>query len=117
MTRISEHFTRDEFACKCGCGFDTVDTELINILEQVRKHFGKPVIISSACRCPAHNGSVNGAAKSQHLYGRAADIVVMYEYPAEVANYLETLNAPGIGRYDTFTHVDSRSSRNARWKG
>jgi len=115
MQKISEHFTRHEFACRCGCGFDTVDVYLVDILEMVRHHFGKPVIISSGCRCVFHNEREGGAHKSQHLLGRAADIIVADTEPDDVADYLDSIGAPGIGRYSTFTHVDSRSDRIARW--
>lgn len=111
---ISEHFSREEFACKCGCGFDTVDCELLEILEAVRGHFGKPVIISSACRCESHNQNEGGATNSQHLYGRAADITVQSVSPAEVHAYLDNFATPGLGKYNAFTHVDSRSGR-GRW--
>jgi hypothetical protein len=33
---ISENFARSEFRCKCGCGLDTVDTELLRLLENIR---------------------------------------------------------------------------------
>ena len=57
-----------------------------------------------------------GAKKSQHLLGRAADIVVRNVSPDVVATYLEQQYpfAYGIGRYATFTHIDSRSQRR-RW--
>lgn len=117
MEKVSKHFVRSEFQCRCGCGFDTVDIGLINLLEAVRNHFGKPVIITSACRCPEYNESVGGAHNSQHKLGRAADIVVADTKPDDVADFLDIFGAQGIGRYSTFTHVDSRSERNARWNG
>ena len=115
MIKISEHFTRAEFACKCSCGFDTVDVALISILERVRAHFDKPVIITSGCRCVAHNEREGGTHNSQHLKGRAADIVVIGIEPDDVADYVENINPQGgVGRYSTFTHIDSRCGC-ARW--
>lgn len=110
MGDLSPHFDRREFRCKDGCGFDTVDAELLEVLESVRQHFDAPVTINSACRCAPHNQRVGGSPKSQHLYGRAADIVVRGVAPNDVAGWLERtyLGRLGIGRYDTFTHVDSR---------
>jgi len=113
--RISEHFRRCEFACNCECGFDTVDTRLVELLEDVRVYFGAPVTINSGCRCEEYNRSVGGAASSQHLVARAADIVVSGISTGLVADLLEDLGAPGVGRYDTFTHVDTRSGGPARW--
>ena len=62
--RISKHFKREEFACKCGCGQDTVDHSLIEILERVREFFGKPITITSGNRCTTHNKKIGGASGS-----------------------------------------------------
>ena len=86
-------------------------------LETVREHFGKPVIITSACRCEAHNERVGGSMASQHKLGRAADIIVKGVDPEDVAEWLNIVNDGGVGEYSTFTHVDSRSGRKARWIG
>lgn len=118
MGDLTRHFSRREFACRDGCGFDTVDAELLELLVAVREHFDAPVIITSACRCPQHNQRVGGSAQSQHLLGRAADFVVQGVAPDEVADWLDRTYAGryGIGRYPKsgFTHVDSRSIP-ARW--
>lgn len=111
------HFARREFACKCGCGFDAVDIELLGVLEQLRQDLGnRPVSITSACRCEAHNRKVGGARHSVHKQGKAADIRVKGLLPAQVADYLERTypGRYGIGRYATFTHIDVRPSP-ARW--
>jgi uncharacterized protein YcbK (DUF882 family) len=113
---ISEHFSRSEFACKCGCGYDTVDVTLLEALEGLRTYFSSPVTITSGCRCKAHNEDVGGSPKSQHLYGRAADIKVKGISPNEVADYLDKKypHSMGIGRYLNWTHIDSRNGM-GRW--
>ena len=116
--RISEHFLREEFACQCieNCGCDTVDCQLLDVLEDVRQHFNEPVFINSGHRCPEHNRAVAGRATSLHLIGRAADIVVINNSPATVAKFLRD-NYPrrlGIGEYLEFVHVDTRTGH-ARW--
>lgn len=116
MTQVSKHFKRHEFACKCGCGFDTVDAETLAALETIRMHFNAPVIITSGCRCPAHNARVGGAANSQHVLARAADIKVRGVAPRAVADFVErSMGNVSVGRYATFTHVDTRSGRAVRW--
>jgi uncharacterized protein YcbK (DUF882 family) len=114
---ISKHFSRSEFACQCGCGFDTVDHELINVLEDVRELYG-PVNINSGSRCVKHNKAVGGSDKSQHLYGKAADIVTTESAIIVVANYLEKTypDKYGIGRYTNPSriHIDVRPDK-ARW--
>lgn len=116
MGDLSLHFNRREFACKCKCDFDTVDTELLTILEDIRTYFNRAVTINSCCRCAKHNESVGGGKKSQHLLGRAADITVDGFTPSSVQDYVLNRwpNSYGIGKYNSFTHVDSRTTK-ARW--
>jgi uncharacterized protein YcbK (DUF882 family) len=117
MGKLSANFDRSEFACKCLCDYDTVDVELLEILEAIRQHFAAAITINSAARCPNKNRAVGGAKNSQHLYGRAADIVVDGIGPDEVHAYIDKTwpNELGLGRYATFTHVDSRGYK-ARWE-
>ena len=118
MGDISDHFNRYEFACRCGCGFDTVDAGLITALEEIRGHFGVPVTITSGCRCEAHNAAVGGSKGSQHRLGRAADFSVQGTPPEAVRAFLETAypDSLGVGIYSSWTHVDSRNTM-ARWDG
>lgn len=116
--KVSKHFSREEFACKCGCGFAVVDVKLLEILEAVREHFEQPVTITSSCRCDSHNKSVGGSHGSKHKLGIAADIVVK-SVPANFVQSFLRKHVPdscGIGSYDTFTHIDVRKHK-ARWKG
>lgn len=114
MGDLSHNFDREEFACQCGCGFDTADAALLEYLETIRSHFDRPVWITSGCRCDEHNDAEGGSPDSQHLLGRAADIVVDGVPPSIVAELAEQLNIPGVGRYETFTHIDTRTGF-ARW--
>lgn len=116
-----QHFKKSEFKCKCGkCGGFPVepDEKLVELLEKIRNHFGAAVTITSGVRCKTHNANVGGASSSQHLKGTAADIKVKGVAPEKVAAYAETLlpKTGGIGRYNTFTHVDVRSKK-SRWNG
>ncbi len=80
-------------------------------LQKIRDHFGKAVSISSAYRCEKHNKKIGGATKSKHMYGQAADIKVSGIKPIEVAKYAESLGCLGIGHYDTFVHIDTRTTK------
>lgn len=118
MGDLSQHFDRSEFACKCGCGKDAVDYALIVILEQVRAHFHAPIKVNSGNRCKAYNQQIGGSKKSQHTRSKAADIVINGVSPSTVYSWLD-LNWPdslGLGKYNTFTHVDVRDTK-ARWEG
>lgn len=120
--KLSPYFWRSEFRCK-GCtnespcwrgGTDTADVELIDVLNGIRSHYQKPVIINSGHRCPEYNKRVGGARNSQHVYGRAADFVVQGVDPAEVYAWCDTWHKGGLGKYDTFTHIDTRNYK-VRW--
>lgn len=110
----SQHFQRAEFACKCGCGFDTIDFGVVAACDAIREHFKRPCVITSGCRCKAHNKAEGGSTGSQHLLGRAADIVVQGVPSKIVADYAERMGLGGLGRYSTFTHIDTRHGR-SRW--
>ena len=114
----SKFFKRSEFACHCGCGFDTVDAELLEVLNNLRAYFNAPVKITSASRCRKHNDAIGGRSSSQHLLSKAADIVVLGVEHKDVSEYLSYIsgNKYGIGSYDNFTHIDVRSTK-ARWQG
>ena len=116
LGQVSANFTRDEFECKCGCGFDDVDAELVHVCQDLRDQFKQPVTINSSCRCKKHNKAVGGAKTSQHLLGTAADVVVHNVKPSTVFSYLNNkyANTFGLGSYNSFTHVDVRHLR-ARW--
>lgn len=114
--QLSPHFRLGEFASKDGSDKVLVDDALVDLLEQIREAAGGAVTINSAYRSPAHNAAVGGVSSSQHLYGRAADIVVEGASPLLVGQMAEHYldRRGGIGVYRTFTHVDTRAIR-SRW--
>ena len=126
MGALSEHFAWADFASKDGAHFPAevaaaIRDELVPALEDLRAHVGKPLIISSGYRSPAHNAVVGGAIRSQHLTGRAADIRLPAGWTTDrLADAIEALIAVGVlpeggvGRYNTFVHFDVRGTR-ARW--
>lgn len=118
MGDMTKNFNRSEVACKCGCGFDTIDVQVMEFAEAIRDHFRSPVTVNSGCRCETYNARVGGATASQHLRGRALDITVRGVPSYEVRSFAETLigQRGGVGGYQTFTHIDSRGS-GARWSG
>lgn len=124
--KLSKNFGVHEFRCGlgrgCSCATTLIDDKLVDYLQKIRDHFGKPVTISSAYRCPTYNGNTKGAATgSRHTKGQAADIVVDGVKPAEVAKYAESIGVLGVGLYETdkdghFVHIDTRTTK-AFWYG
>ncbi len=89
------NFTRDEFACKCGCGFDEIDPLLVSTLQRLRDEVQRPVVVNSGCRCRSHNAAVKGAPQSQHIRGKAADIKIEGMTSREIFDVLRRLYLDG----------------------
>lgn len=121
MGDLTKDFSRWEFECPCGCGFDTVDIELVTHFQYERDYFGVPITITSGCRCPEYNRLKGGADDSQHLYGRAGDSKIKGVSPQARYEYYNSRwpRRYGIGLYTkrNFLHFDTRSGKAARWVG
>jgi len=112
--KLSTNFHLSEYACKCNsCDEVIVDMDHIAKLQQLRHDLGSSITITSAYRCPEHNKVVGGVKDSQHVKGTATDIQVSGMDPSEVQDSCEKFR--GLGRYDSFTHIDSRDGSKARW--
>lgn len=125
-THYSEHFTRAELDCKCGCTTPPIVARklarLASNLELLRTILGRVPVVS-AYRCPARNREVGGASDSRHMRGEAADLN-MNELRRDGYAQDEIFNAAervpafaggGIGVYlNGGVHVDIRGWR-ARW--
>ena len=110
--QITPHFKVREFACSDGSDVVFVAPSLVDILEAIRVHFGRPVTITSGYRTVSYNaGLKNSSKKSQHCNGLAADIKVEGHTPKEVYDYACSLlgDHGGVGIYNTFVHVDVRA--------
>lgn len=122
--QLSAHFKMGEFVDPSdytSAPFPStvpIDSDLIDILEQVREHFGCTFCnINSGYRTPAADKAVGGSGSGPHTYGCAADA---YFYkngqPVEsrlIACYLQDIGAHGIGYCcgGNFygTHIDTLS--------
>ena len=114
-TYLTDHFKVKEFKCNDGSNKILIDQKLVALLEDLREHFGKPVIITSAYRTTTYNSQIGGATDSYHTKGMAADIYIRGVNPLEIAKYAESIGCKGIGLYGDFVHVDTRTSK-SYWK-
>lgn len=73
------HFKPEEFKCECGgrycTGYPTyMKKEMLVLLEAIRIHYGKPIIVTCGLRCKTYNAKLNGSVQqSKHLKGKAVD--------------------------------------------
>lgn len=98
------YFTSVEFACKCGkCNSDVyLNPKLVIYLDEMRRHFKKPVIITSGIRCKKYNDSLPGSSKSSaHMSGRAADVYIKGVNPKEISNWWNKNVLYGYSYYGT----------------
>ena len=58
------------------------------VLQPVRDHFGKPVMISSGYRSPALCEAIGSSSKSQHARGEAADFEIHGVDNKELATWI-----------------------------
>ena len=73
---ITEHFTTDEMKCK-HCGECHMDMDFMEVLEDIREAYGKPMYVVSGYRCPVHNMNVSNTGRTgPHTTGKAVDIAV-----------------------------------------
>lgn len=128
--KLTKNFHSDEFRCKCGCNMPNDVFENIEILaiqlQALRDYVGRPIRINSAYRCESHNKAIKGSKRSQHLLGKASDITIDTFTPDEVVDIIENMltnemlpsfYVGGVGRYNSFTHLDIRKvvDKIARW--
>jgi len=103
----NKYFSKGEFACKCGCGFDNIHPSLLVGLIKAREAAGIPFAITSGCRCIKHNKNVGGVSDSTHTKGLAADIKT--DTGAKKFKIIKALLDVGfrrIGISKNFVHVD-----------
>ena len=128
---MTKNFSKEEFDCKCNCGVCEMPiniyhnmVKVANQLQILRNYIGKPITINSGYRSEEYNASIGGAKNSQHIMGRAADIVVKGMTPLAVHTTIELLIEKGdmlqggLGLYEKkgFVHYDIRGTK-ARWNG
>jgi uncharacterized protein YcbK (DUF882 family) len=128
MGNVTKNFSRWEWACQCGCGFDQLAQPTIDLIQKIRDVSGEKLTITSGCRCPEHNAYVFGAKNSLHLpdkdgFGWALDFRYSRggsgwrrsnQRTMELYVYADQCGAGGIGLYHGRIHIDQRQRRKPR---
>ena len=112
---MKTYFTEKEFSCN-HCGVLKIELGAEYKLNQLRELDGKPMILTSAYRCPEHNRAVGGTKNSYHMKGMAFDIRLDGRNVDELAKLARSVGFNGIGKYKTFLHIDTRKNK-ATWHG
>ncbi len=79
VKKYCKNFAPEEFRCGCNgrycCGYPTrMKAKELSHIQQIRTHFGKPMVITSGLRCEEYNAKLSGSSsKSRHKSGYAVD--------------------------------------------
>lgn len=110
--QITKNFKASEFRCKCGCGKIYISSQLVEKLQKLRDHFGKPINVNSGYRCPVQNKAVGSDNSSPHLMGVAADIRIAGVTSKEIAVIAEQIGFDGIAYInDNSIHLDLKGRK------
>jgi len=106
--QLTTNFHSSEVQCKCGvCGVQTINMDLLNLLQKLRVKVGSPIIITSAYRCTTHNSRVGGVFNSLHIKGNAVDIYVEGMSTSTLAGHAKSVGFNGgFGYGSNFLHLD-----------
>ena len=78
--RSIRHFSKKEFACKCGRYCDGYPAQMqrsvVELADRAREELKGAGFVSSGLRCSRHNTNVGGVSNSRHLSGKAIDMRV-----------------------------------------
>jgi hypothetical protein len=96
-----------------------------NIFEPIRKHFGKPIHISSGYRSDALNKAIGGSKTSQHCTGEAIDIdmdgsangitnKMVFDYIKDNLNFDQLIWEFGTASNPDWVHVSYESTGKQR---
>jgi hypothetical protein len=109
-----KNFSPAEIACR-GSGKLLINEPALDTLQALRDRLGKPLIVRSAYRSPAHNKAVGGATRSKHMDGAAFDIAMANHDPVAFEAAARAVGFLGFGFYPRsgFMHVDLGPAR--RW--
>lgn len=107
-----KYFKSSEFSCKCGCGFNNMNQDVLMMLDLARSMAEIPFFINCGCRCVKHNKEVGGVEDSSHLSGLAVDIRVHNDFVRyRIINSLLKVGFERVLIYDSFVHVDLDNSK------
>ena len=132
--RATENFSWREFYCPLAKSLPLTDLAFHHVskLQLLREELGRGLKVNSGYRSPEHNARVGGATQSMHLEF-ATDVTpvaitardqwrpggsALVMWCDRIAGIAEDLGFSGIGRYDSFVHLDCRAfiqRPQARW--
>lgn len=124
--RLSKNFTLDEMI-RTSTGISNIPTDkeienikmlVENVLQPLRDHMNRPIIVNSGFRSKEVNKAVGGSKTSGHMLGTAADITagtrtlnkMMYEFIRDNCEFRQLINEYNY----SWIHVEYREGDNKK---
>lgn len=108
----TKNFKVSELACKCEGLCDKSGQMSLGFMikvQKIRELVARPMRITSAYRCEAHNEAVGGSKTSYHRLGRAIDIeCTESDFRADLIHAAYKAGCYGVGLSGGFVHIDDR---------
>ena len=96
-----------------------IDPALIELVTEVARRFGRPLLVTSGFRDQKKNAAVSGASKSQHMRGHAVDISsggLTNKDRLDLIKIASSIGITGIGVYNGGSlHFDNRTGQRFGW--
>lgn len=111
MGAKGKYFSEAELSCQ-HCGQNEMDQNFVDELDRLRVEFGRPLVVTSAYRCPEHNNNVSSTGFSgPHTTGLAVDLKVDRGEAWRLLELIFLRGFPGVGVAQKgggrFIHIDA----------
>jgi uncharacterized protein YcbK (DUF882 family) len=104
--KLTENFTSEELACKCGCGM-LPRPESVQRLQLLRERCGFPFTVTSGARCAKRNNEVATTGDDgPHTKGGAFDIGISGERALVLVDRAREVGFTGIGVKQKGPHAE-----------
>lgn len=118
LIRSTRNFSEQEIICPC-CATGGLTPKMATRLQALRDHLDFPLKITSGYRCQKYNDSLSNSAKrSQHLSGKAVDVLTTEMSGTNKKKLLKSakdFGFKGIGVYPSHVHIDLRDGNFTQW--
>lgn len=110
--KLTQHFRVGELMSVQKGRYGLFSSNVLTIIEGMRKKLGRSIQINSAYRSPGYNKSVDGSAKwSRHTYGDAVDIKIAGLSIQAAKTACSNHKASFTLTYKTHVHCDWRQTK------
>lgn len=118
-TKLSDNFSRDDFACTCGrCNKEfRMSLGIVGIVEHLQHRFQQPVKIERAYICEEQSKAL-ALGKDYHHMGKAVDVSIANVALEDIFKEVEAMSeVTGIGflPHEKQIHIDLRDKEREIW--